>query len=112
MKNYIILSSGAYSDYSPTYFFGDREITQDELQQKAYEIGDKMWAEWEALPERDGEFGRHKYDPLTTKYAGIHPDGNEFIEKMAKWLEAEGYEPVPTGLPEINVYYDVPRSPN
>ena len=119
MKYYLILSSGAYSDYSPIYFVGEKEITQDELQQKAYEIGNKMWEWFENLPEKesvsswDGHTFMSKYDPENpNKYISNGPDDDEFIEKMTEWLSIQGYEPIPRGLPEINVYYDVPRTPN
>ena len=115
--NYLILSSGAYSDYSPTYFAGEKEITQAELTAKSLEISDKQWSEWEALPEIEAINWKNK--PIMTKYnpdqpkiyvSDNGPDSGVFIEKMSEWLKTEGYEPVPNGLPEINVYYDLPST--
>lgn len=107
---YVILSSGAYSDYSPVYFVGPTKVTQEELKTKSLEIGDAMWAYFESLPERNGEFGSHRYDPETNDYVGICPDEGEFIEKMSEWLYSIGYQKLPSDIPEINVYYDVPRT--
>ena len=117
MKNhYVILSVGAYSDYSPQYFVGETEITQEELTKKSLEIGDEMWKVWEELPEKErrdwrGEMVMGKYDPENPKkYMGNSPRNEDFIEKMTEWLYSIGYTEIPNGLPEINVYYDVPRT--
>lgn len=119
MKNYLILSSGSYSDYEPTYFVGEKVITQEELTAKAEEIGTKMWNEWVQYPTRtqrenwSNRIIEQKYDPLEPeKYiSNSGPDDDEFIKKLTEWLATQGYEQVPDNLPEINVYYDVPGSP-
>ena len=116
-KHYVILSSGAYSDYSPIYFIGERKVTQEELNQKSLDIGDFMWKKFNELPERKGEdyYGRPKmikYNPEKPDvYIGGSPSDDEFIEKMSTWLICEGFEMIPTtGVPEINIYYDVPKT--
>jgi hypothetical protein len=93
---YLILSVGAYSDYSPTYFVGGKKITQKELTNKAEEIGTKMWNEW--ILDKKPEYS-------------CGPDEDEFIEKLTEWIVHEGYKPIPTNIPEVNVYYDVPGKP-
>lgn len=115
--NYVILSSGAYSDYDPNYYVGEKEVTQAELTAKSLEIGDEMWAWFEALPEKEGKNWKgepvmEKYDPsdLEKYISSSGPIGEDFTKKMEEWLFSEGYTKVPDGLPEVNVYYDVPRS--
>ena len=51
-EHYVILSNGEYSDYSPTYFRGEREITQNELDEQGVRIGDECMDWYENLPER------------------------------------------------------------
>lgn len=118
-QHYVILSSGAYSDYSPIYFVGDKEITQEQLKNKSEEIGTQMWNEWIAIPTRrqksywnDTEIDK-KYDPENPKryISDSGPDEDEFMEEMKEWLKTEGFEELPLNIPEINVYYDVPGNP-
>lgn len=110
-KYFVILSYGAYSDYEPIYFMGDIPITQKELDRKGKEIGDYLIAEYESLPERpDDREGVEKYDPATNKTI-FSPSFEEWFSLMKKWLLKEkGYEKLPSDIPEINVYYDIPHS--
>lgn len=118
MKHYLILSEGAYSDYSPIYFVGDREITQSEFNQKGREIGDSVIKEWEALPTRPHvceEWCFHgapippkleKYDPLNdNKFAGSYPRGDRWMKLMEEWIVSQGFERIPENISEININY-------
>ena len=114
-KHFVILSNGAYSDYSPIYFMGDIPITQEELDRKGREIGDYLIAQYEALPERPttafwDDRKMEKYDPVTneTIYSLSY---EEWFPLMKKWLlEEMGYEELPSDIPEINIHYDIPHS--
>lgn len=94
-QHYVILSSGAYSDYFPIYFVGTTKVSQEVLEAKSLEIGDAMWVAFEA-----GEKEPWQY----------RPDEDSFIKRMSDWLYSLGYTKLPDKIPEINVYYDVPRS--
>lgn len=90
MKYFVILSQGAYSDYSPEYFMGDVEITNKEFQLKGLEIGDRL-----TLLNPD-----ERYENVET-----------WFKEMKQWLSSKGYAPLPSRIPEINVAYsDIPTS--
>lgn len=117
MKYFVILSQGAYSDYDPEYYYGDREITQEELNKKSIEVGDSFMKEYLGFPERESTSkwaitgDKEKYNPKTGEVV-YQPSESEYLEIMGKWLENEmGYEKVGDS-PEINVYYDIPTSKN
>lgn len=123
-KYYVILSKGAYSDYSPEYFVGPREITQAEFSEKAQKTGDFVIEEFTSLPERKHEHTsdfcckRTQYGP-TEKYwpesgrTAYRPDGSRFMELMRAWIKQEGFVELPDGIPEINVEYsDFPTTKN
>jgi hypothetical protein len=101
MKNYIILSEGAYSDYSPKYYVGDAKITQDELDTKARAIGDEIVLDFQKLPIVDGI--RRKADG--EEYAYSSDMASKFFDCMEKWFFSLGFEKIPSNLPEINVAY-------
>ncbi len=116
-KYFVILSVGAYSNYSPYYYYGDNEITKEQLDKKGEEVGDKLMEEYLSLPERKETSGftwkeneTERYNP-NTKETVYPPRDMEFIEIMEKWLlEEMNYEKVDDDCPEINVYYDIPTS--
>lgn len=116
MKYYLILSSGCYSDYDLTYYVGEKEVTQEELDKKAVEIGDKCLADYEALPERKhvcysswccsilkkGDL--EKYDPETNELV-YDPFLGKAWPMLEKWVEDQGYTALPDSLPEVNIAY-------
>lgn len=121
-RHYLILSRGAYSEYSPEYFVGDKEITQKKFDKKAREIGDLCLAEFEALPEREHKhtsqwccsFGRHetteKFDPQTGKKV-YSPFDDKWWKRMNEFIAEQGFTPLPDNIPEINIAYsDYPTS--
>jgi len=120
--NYIILSEGAYSDYSPTYYVGERLITQEEMDKKSIEIGDKLYAEFDALPTRKHEpcfNGEHfsyckpmeKYYPDTGERAYSGDLAPKFFKQMAEWLKEQGYLEISEPTAEINISYsEIPTS--
>ena len=115
MKHFVILSTGAYSEYSPCYYGGEEEITQEEMDFKAREIGDKLIKEYNELPERKVEKiyswqnETEKFNPETNKTV-YPPKDYIFNEIFSKWLiEEKGYEEL-VNIPEVNVYYDLPHN--
>lgn len=115
--HFIILSTGAYSDYEPKYYMGYTQITQKELDEKSVEIGNAMYEKWLALPERKStsnfEWEKDKmerYDPETNETV-YSPFENDYILILEKWLlEEMGYEKLPDDIPEINTYDKIPNS--
>ena len=120
MNYYIILSEGEYSDYSPQYFVGSREITREELDKKGIEVGDSLFEWFDSLPKRThvpckwkcwsgcpqeesyGEDGERVYS---------HELAEKWFEQMKVWVKERGFEPLPEQIPEINVAYsDIPNS--
>lgn len=118
-KHFVILSEGEYSDYTPTYYIGDVEITQEEFDKKALELGDKLIEQYELLPDRPyipkynfETQTSEKYNPETNERVR-RPWGSDFIKVMEKWLiEEKGYEKLPTEIAEIRCEYDFPTSKN
>jgi hypothetical protein len=116
-KYYLILSEGAYSDYTPTYFVGDEEITEEEFTKVGKQIGDLIIEEWENYPERKHicnkycyHFGgvpiSEKYDPENPKrYIGHNPDSEDWFNKMKEWILQKGFEELPKNIPELNSQY-------
>jgi len=118
-KYFVILSSGAYSDYSPNYYMGEVEITDKEFDRKGIEVGDKLIEEYLLLPERPStskwSWEENKTERYDEKGEVIYPPGDAEFEKiMEKWLlEEKGYEKLPEDIPEINcAYSDIPNSKN
>lgn len=131
--NYIILSNGAYSDYAPTYYVSEKEVTQIELDEKGRSVGDECIAMFNSLPERphdvircetqslsDKAFGvaykcKHdpmdKYWPETGKEAYSSQLSGIWFKKMETWLKEEEFKELPSDIPEINVSYsDIPHN--
>jgi len=116
-KHYLILSAGAYSDYSPTYFVGDREITQEEYKKKGEELGDIVIEQWENAPTRphvcNGEYCcwksdkdlYEKYNPVTGERYYSSPNSGEWFKLVREWILAQGYEELPENIPELNSSY-------
>lgn len=119
---YLILSEGAYSDYSPIYYVGDKEITYNEFLKKGKEIGDEVINEWESLPERPHickdnyccvytALGKpkktEKYDPNDLKryISNSGPMSNDWFDKMEKWIFSQGFKKIPDNIPELNSSY-------
>lgn len=129
---FVNLSSGAYSDYDATYYIGNVEITQKELDKKGTEIGDILLAEWNGLPEKKHEHVAHWGDYPTCKewnerWGHLCPETEKYIVEtgkvaskgnidgkwkplMEEWLSGKGYKKFPEEIPEINIYYDIPIS--
>lgn len=120
MKHFVILSSGAYSSYSPIYFMSDNLLTKEELDKKGIEVGDKLFEEFDKNPERPTKSTWESNKGRLEKYSIMNgetlypPNGDEFIEIMEKWLvEEKGFKKIPNDLPEINVSYgELPNSHN
>lgn len=116
MKYFIILSSGAYSDYDTTYYMGDREMSKKELYKKGEEIGDLLLKEYNKYPKRTvknywGKDVEEAYNPENNE-AVYEPDNIQWAKLMEKWLKEEGFIEVSSDVPEINCYYDFPTSNN
>ena len=115
--NYVKLSEGEYSGYSPDYYGGKVAITQEELDEQGKIVGDKIIAEYEAYPEREYKpqySWQHqtteKYDPITNKSVYTYDHGEKWKLEMEKWLTEKGYTKLPNDLPEINIHYsDIPH---
>lgn len=116
--NYVILSQGAYSDYSPDYYVGEQLITQEDLDKKGREVGDMILAEYEANPERphiseyswDREI-TERYNPDTGERVTTYEHGDKWIEHMITWLNSLGFTKLPSAIPEININYgDMPHN--
>lgn len=87
--HYVIISTGEYSDYSPKYYAGHREITQVELDAKARELGDAALADTEYSYQAEARWQRD----------------------MKAWLNTQGFERLPDHIPEVNIEYgDLPHS--
>jgi hypothetical protein len=126
MKYYLILSEGAYSDYSPTYYVGDKEITYSEFKKKGEEIGDLLLSKFDNLPTREHNRikcekyydGRikctheelEKYWEESLEKAHRYDLKSMWMKEMEKWIFENGFEELPSDIPEINIYYDVPTS--
>ena len=113
-KYFVILSEGAYSDYSPDYYIGYIEITQEELSEKGKEVGRFLMEQYNLLPERKStsvyEWDKdkmEKYDVNTDKTIFV-PSDRDWQPIMEQWLFEKGYEKLPDNIPEINIYYDLP----
>ena len=119
MKHFVILSTGAYSDYCPIYYIGDEEITKTELLDMGREIGDLLLNKYNELPEREhkkiydwDDQKTERYNPETGKTVR-RPSKDEWFILMEEWLIAcEKYKRLPENIPEINCYYDFPSSQN
>lgn len=107
---YVILSTGAYSDYDPEYFVGAMEITKEDLDKQGEFIGDELLDWYDSLPEKESK----GWDGIrSVKYDPNEPEGciwsgdlaEKWIERMEKWLEEKGFRKLPEGIPEINVSY-------
>ena len=117
---YVILSEGSYSDYSPTYFVGEIEITDKEFQAKGEEVGDKLIAEFESFPQRSDTSGyswdkneMERYNPETDETIFSSEFAEKWHNQMTEWLHSKGYTELPTHIPEINVSYsEIPNSQN
>lgn len=119
MNYYVILSEGAYSDYSPQYFVGEREITKEELDARGAIVGDAVILEWENAPIRahihrnkycctwqfSPKILEEKYNPETGEAYGSYPTAQRWLELMSMWLVNEGYQRLPEEIPEINTSY-------
>lgn len=116
-QHYAILSTGEYSDYSPTYYVGTYELTQSEFDAQAKTFA-KECREWfESLPERKHECKNtwccmisnkqrtEKYDPLTGQEVLSPFDEDRWTRKMDEWLKSLGFTELPEDIPEINVSY-------
>lgn len=115
MNNFVILSVGAYSDYSPDYYVGDEQITQEKMDFKAREIGDKLIKEYNELPTREiknrepWDYRKNeKFNPETNKTV-YEPSQYDFIKVFEEWLLEKGYKKL-ENIPEVNVYYDLPHN--
>ena len=107
MKHFVIISSGAYSDYTPAYFMGDIEISQKEFNEKGKEFSDLMIEEFQKLPIKLSEFGTEiRYNPENNEEYPS-PDKEKWTILMEKWLTEKGFEKLPDNIPEINIDYDV-----
>lgn len=129
---FVILSSGSYSDYYPTYYMGTVEITQEDLDQKGTEIGDMLLAEWNAVRRvhhvHEITWREETCDVTASRYSSVCPEFDEVDESgkkiskssidkkwnplMEEWLDEKGYKKLPEKIPEINIYYDIPISKN
>jgi len=117
MKYFVILSTGAYSDYSPTYYIGDEEITEKEFKDKGRELGDYLLNKYNELPEREhkkvadwDDQKIERYNPETGKTI-MRPSNDEWFILMDEWLTVQKeYKTLPNNIPEINCYYDFPNS--
>lgn len=108
MKYFVILSSGAYSDYKATWYMGDKKITQEEIDKKGVELGDAIVEWYELLPEKENERGRKcKYDGDMD----IWPYKLEYIwrSRMEEWLKNQGYQEIQSSA-EVNIDYDLPTN--
>ncbi len=124
MKYYVCLSQGEYSDYDPTYYAGDREITDEEFQKKGREVGDKV-LEWaDTVPTRphvcdepcfhiQDPMPDEPYDPKTGDRIYLSGEIEVHWDKaMVEWLNSEGFVSIhDKSIPEINTSYsDIPCS--
>jgi hypothetical protein len=121
---YLILSEGSYSDYSPTYFVGRKEVTQEQLDEVSKQVGDRVIAEFEELPEAEYVCdcllgGEHwnwcKYKIGTTVKLKdgkqvSQPDVKDWFDYMHKWLEENGFVELPPDIPEVNTNYSIPHN--
>jgi len=114
---YVILSQGAYSDYSPIYFVGEIEITQEELESKGREEGDKLYEWLGSLPKRDRyvrwleRTESETYDPVTNQAVYSFQLAEKWFKIMTEWLESRGFKQLPPPIPELNVAYsDLPTN--
>lgn len=117
-KHFVCLSDGAYSDYTPEYWFGDREIGQEEFDEKAREFGDIANEWYFGLPTK-GFYSDWREKIVLER---VDENGTRVSEEdacalwkmaMRKWLEDEGFQKLELeDTPEINVSYsDYPCNP-
>lgn len=125
-KYYLILSEGEYSDYDPVYFVGGKQITQDQLNKKGEETGDCLYQKLSECTVRI-----HDREACSKKYYGIQCNHEEteaywqdtgeqahsyqlaemWFKEMEKWIKEQGFENLPTDIPEINVAYsEIPHT--
>jgi len=126
MKHYLILSDGCYSDYSPTYYTGDKEITQEEFDAKGKEIGDSLYDKLSKCKTRVHDrkecskthwrgVCNHEETELywddTLKKASSSQLSGMWFKEMEKWIIEQGFEELPKNIPETNVAYsEIPHS--
>uniref|UniRef100_A0A6M3MEX6 Uncharacterized protein n=1 Tax=viral metagenome TaxID=1070528 RepID=A0A6M3MEX6_9ZZZZ len=105
---FVILSSGAYSDYDPIYYYGGRKVEERELKEVGRRMGDELLEWFEGLPNNKvGE----SYDPDTGEIVDSHRLGEKWFKKMEVWLIDNKYKRVPDGIPELNASYsDFPHN--
>lgn len=116
-QHYAILSTGEYSDYSPTYYVGTYELTQSEFDTQAKLFAKECRVWFELLPERKHKCKNtwccmssrkqltEKYDPLTGEEVFSPFDEDRWTKKMDEWLKSLGFTELPEDIPEINVCY-------
>lgn len=125
-KYYLILSEGAYSDYSPTYYSGNTEITQEEFDKKGKEIGDFLIDKLAKCPTRihdkikcAKEYWPHVcnheetevYWEDTGEKAHSYELAPMWFKQMENWIKENGFEELPKDIPEINVSYsEIPHN--
>lgn len=118
MKYYLILSEGAYSDYSPEYFIGEKEVTKEVFEAKGREVGDRVIQEHEDAPVRPHVCGKYcyhssfspkpeteKFNPDTGESLYFHAKAGDWMSYMREWVLEQGFEPLPEDIPEINTAY-------
>lgn len=127
MKNYyLILSNGAYSDYSPTYYIGNKEITKEEFTKKGKEVGDSLYKKLSECQRRThdrikcakeywrgicGHEETELYWPDTLEKAHSYQLSSTWFKEMEKWIKENGFEELPQDIPEINVSYsEIPHN--
>lgn len=119
MQHFVILSQGAYSDYSPTYYMGPNPLSKEELDELGKKIGDECIRNWRELPERehvhsDWCFGRcpkyERYNPIEDCNVSSPFDNYGMTPSWHTRMEEEltklGFTKLPEEIPEINVLYN------
>ncbi len=113
--NYLILSTGEYSDYHATWYAGEKRISDKEFQEVGIRFGDEIVDWFYGLHEKtvEGKYGQQVFR--------VKEDGEEinqymltdiWEEKMVGWLKDNGYSMIEASG-EINTgYSDIPTSKN
>lgn len=102
---FVSISDGEYSDFTQDFYYGPREITEKEFEDKAKWVGDFILDWFETLP---GEGSKRIFEG---QEIGRYTLGQMWLQEMEAWLEKEGFKKIPENTPDLHrAYGNMPNS--